>query len=107
MPGQNEPNGPLRSLISADDVSRPDMPQLPDCVSSLSRANARRPFPVLPEGRRPSDSPTRALGRRFAGSLPPPLKLRRDLAEALRAKAGRARGSLRPLARDRDRRFVR
>src|SRR5882672_5508633 len=47
-----------------------------------------------PEGLRPSDSPTRSLARRFAGALPPPLKLRRDLAEALRAKAGRSRGSL-------------
>ena len=37
---------------------------------------------VLSEGLRPSDSPTRSLARRFAGALPPPLKLRRDLAEA-------------------------
>ena len=46
-----------------------------------------------------ADSPTRSLARRFAGSLPPPLKLRRDLAEALRAKAGRrVARSLRSLA---------
>src|SRR5258705_3273180 len=37
---------------------------------------------VLFEGLRPSNSPTRALARRFVGALPPPLKLRRDLAEA-------------------------
>ena len=40
-------------------------------------------------GRPPSHPPTRALARRFAGALPPPPRLRRDLAEALRAKAGR------------------
>src|ERR1700752_610344 len=37
----------------------------------------------ITEGLRPSDSPTRALARRFAGALPPPREaLRRDLAEA-------------------------
>ena len=41
---------------------------------------------VLSEGLRPSDSPTRALARRFAGALPPPLKLRRDLAVAPAAR---------------------
>ena len=58
------------------------------------------PLLVLSEGLRPSDSPTPALARRFAGalrargSLPPSLQLRRDLAEALRAKAGAPARSL-------------
>ena len=57
--------------------------------------------PVLSEGLRPSDSPTRALARRFAGALPPPLKLRRDLAEAPTARrradrVARSRCSLAP-----------
>ena len=54
---------------------------------------------LLSEGLRPSDSPTRALGRRFAGSLPPPRKLRWTRRSAFGAKAGRARGSLAMLAR--------
>src|SRR6185295_15952373 len=44
---------------------------------------------------RPSESPTRSLAHPFDGALPPSLKLRRDHAEARRAKAGRSRGSLR------------
>jgi hypothetical protein len=55
--------------------------------------------PMCPEyrvtslsGRTPGASPrrpppTRSLARRCVGALPPPRKLRRDLAEALRAKA--------------------
>ena len=46
---------------------------------------------VLSEGLRPSDSPTRSLARRYAGALPPPLKLRRDLAEAPAARRRAAR----------------
>ena len=49
---------------------------IPACSGVVNR--------VLSEGLRPSDSPTRALARRFAGALPPPREaLRRDLAEAL------------------------
>jgi len=54
---------------------------------------------AISEGRRPSDSLTRSLARRFVGALPPPREaLRRDLAVAL-AEAGRSRGSLAALAR--------
>jgi len=49
---------------------------------------------VSSEGLRPSDSSTRALARRCAGSLPPPLKRRRTRRSAFGAKAGRSRGSL-------------
>src|SRR6266545_2640940 len=59
-----------------------------------SQQQSRHGPPVLSEGLRPSDSPARPLARRCAGALPPPPRLRRDLAEALRAKAGRSRGSL-------------
>src|SRR5262249_60225368 len=45
------------------------------------------------------DPPTLSLARRFAGALPPSPRLRRDLAEALCAEAGRSRGSLAWLAR--------
>src|SRR5205085_2195636 len=41
------------------------------------RSGEREGNTVLAEGLRPSDSPTRGLARRFDGSLPPPLKLRR------------------------------
>ncbi len=47
-------------------------------------AHFRRLPLVSSEGLRPSDSPARALARRFAGALPPPREaLRQDLAEAL------------------------
>src|SRR5262245_56352170 len=70
----------------------------PDPASSRADAHSNDPMerktassPVVSEGRRPSDSPTRALARRCAGSLPPPPRLRRDLAEApsARRRAGR------------------
>src|SRR6185503_12826364 len=51
-----------------------------------------------PKGSAPR-TPRHALSCRLAGALPPPPRLRRDLAESLRAKAGRSRGSLAPLAR--------
>ena len=43
---------------------------------------------VSSEGLRPSDSPTRALARRFAGALPPPLKLRWTSPKRLRREGG-------------------
>ena len=51
------------------------------------------------EGLLPSDSPTRALASRCAGSLLPPLRLRRTRRGAFGAKAGRSRDSLATLAR--------
>ena len=48
--------------------------------STATRAASRRGLALglvsSPEGLCPSDSPTRSLARRFAGALPPPLKLR-------------------------------
>src|SRR5213076_2082562 len=56
-------------------------------LSSVRLARSLRSL-ASAKGLRPSDSPTRSLARRF-GSLPPPPRLQRDIAEALRAKAGR------------------
>src|SRR5687767_1587505 len=55
--------------------------------------------PSSSDGLRPSDSPTRSLARRYAGSLPPPPRLRRTRRSASGAKAGRARGSFVTLIR--------
>jgi hypothetical protein len=46
------------------------------------------PALVLTEGLRPSDSPTRALARRFADALPRPLKLRWTSPKRLRREGG-------------------
>ena len=64
----------LRACIVNFHTSLADVEALPPLLSSLGRetdVTLRRDHlvSVLSEGLRPSDSPTRALGRRFAGSL--------------------------------------